>query len=181
MQGRGCILPGTGHVGLWSVCAGRGVGSSESCPGGVSGHPPCRGTGLWELQLWVLQGVVTAPSLPCTAPGCADLLALHLPPPPASNPASGATSCPEHQQAAGTKPLCLWHLHSAADHPGEPVSKGDEGGAAVTRRGVMPQQVMSVSSWDVGRSALLEVGRGTRKTSLRCISAQLSSPSHVHL
>ncbi|XP_014105018.1 PREDICTED: solute carrier family 23 member 3 isoform X1 [Pseudopodoces humilis] len=55
-----------------------------------------------------------------SASGCADLLALHLPPPPAAHSAPGATSCPEHQQAAGTKPLCLRHLHSAADHPGEP-------------------------------------------------------------
>lgn len=96
-----------------------------------------RGTGHGELQLWVLQGVVTAPSLPCIAPGCAELLALHLPSPPAAHPAPGATSRPDHQQAAGTKPLCLRHLHSAADHPGEPVSNGGGGGAAVTRRRVM--------------------------------------------
>lgn len=92
------------------------------------GIHPLRGPGHEELQLWVLQGVVTAPSLPCTAPGCADLLALHLPPPPAVHPASGATSCPDHQQAAGTKPLYLRHLHNATDHPGEPVSKGSENG-----------------------------------------------------
>lgn len=107
---------------------------------------PVRGTGHGELQFWVLQGVVTAPSLSCTAPGCAELLALHLPSPPAAHPASGAISCPGHQQAAGTKPLCLRHLYSAADHPGEPVSKGGEGGAAVTRRRGMLWQGMSVSS-----------------------------------
>lgn len=104
--------------------AGRGVGSSKCHPDGVSGHPPSQGAWAWGAAALVLQGVVTAPSLPCTAPGCADLLALHLPPSPAAHPAPGATSCPHHQQAAGKKPLCLWHLHSAADHPGEPVSKG---------------------------------------------------------
>lgn len=117
-----------GCVGLWSVCAGRGVGSSECYPGGVSGHPSSQGAWAWGAAALGAARSCDCSSLPCTAPGCADLLALHLPPPPAAHPASGATSCPDHQQAAGTKPLCLRHLHNAADHPGEPVSKGSEKG-----------------------------------------------------
>lgn len=47
LQGRGCVLPGKGWVGLWSLYAGRGVGSSECCPSGVSGHLPSQGEWAW--------------------------------------------------------------------------------------------------------------------------------------